>query len=506
MTAIATTEPDMTSTDRLLILITVGTATMLYGVSMTIVNVALPQLQGAMSATQDEVSWVVTLNIIATAIATPLTGWFVARIGRRALLLYSILGFSIATLLCGSAESLEALLIYRIFQGALGAPLVPLAQAIVLDTYPRAQHAFANGILGVSAVFGPAIAPSIGGYLAEVFDWRWVFYMIVPLCVFALLGALRFIHDLEREQTLRFNLSGFLLFSVVLASIQLIIDRGEQLDWFDSYIIIGLFVILLIALYGFLVNSYYSEHPFINPSLFTNANYVVGLIIVAVYGMLNFTPLVVLPPLLQNAKGYPDSLIGTILAMRGVGLIIGFYTASKMGRFDPRIGMSVGLGCMGVSGWALGQLGLDFAPWHVSWPSIIQGVGCGLMWTPLSVVTFSTLPTKLFPDGSALFHLIRNFGSSLFIAISIITLTRTAKIHYAESSSSISPLNEMLRLDSITGLWSFQTSPGVAALQNEFFRQSTMVGYDNAFLLYALVCLVTAPFLFFVRYKRERSR
>lgn len=503
MTPIATTEPNTTATGRMLILITVGTATMLYGVSMTIVNVALPQLQGAMSATQDEVSWVVTLNIIATAIGTPLTGWFVSRIGRRALLIYSILGFSISTLLCGTAESLETLLVYRIAQGALGAPLVPLAQAIVLDTYPRSQHAFANSFLGVAAVFGPAIAPSIGGYLSEVFNWRWVFYLIVPLCGLALLGALRFIHDAENEQSVRFNLSGFLLFSVVLATIQLIVDRGEQLDWFDSYLFIGLVVTLIAAIYGFLVNSYFAEHPFINPKLFTNGNYIIGLILVCVYGMLNFTPLVVLPPLLQNAKGYPDSLIGTILALRGVGLIIGFYTASHMGRFDPRVGMVLGLSCMGISGWAISQLGLDFAPWHVGWPSVIQGMGCGLMWAPLSVVAFSTLPTRLFPDGSALFHLIRNFGSSVFIAISIITLTRTAKIHYAETSGMISPFNEILLLDSVTGLWSFQNSSGIAALQGEFSRQSMMVGYDNAFYLYALVCLITVPFIFFVRYKRE---
>ena len=455
LTSIATAQPETTATERLLILITVGTATMLYGVSMTIVNVALPQLQGAMSATQDEVSWVVTLNIIATAIATPLTGWFVMRIGRRALLIYSIVGFSIATLLCGTADSLETLLVYRVAQGALGAPLVPLAQAIVLYTYPRSQHAFANGILGVAAVVGPAIAPSIGGYL-----------------------------------------------SVILAAIQLIVDRGEQLDWVDSYLFIGLVVTLVAATYLFLVNSFFSEHPFINPSLFTNGNYVIGLILVGVYGMLNFTPLVVLPPLLQNAKGYPDSLIGTILAMRGVGLIIGFYTASRMGRFDPRVGMTLGLACMGLSGWAISQLGLSFAPWHVGWPSVIQGIGCGLMWTPLSVVTFSTLPTRLFPDGSALFHLIRNFGSSLFIALSIITLTRTAKVHYAESSGSISAFNEVLLLDSVTGLWSFQNSSGVAALQGEFSRQSLMVGYDNAFLLYAIVCLITLPFILFVKYKR----
>ncbi len=502
MTSIATAQSETTATDRLLILITVGTATMLYGVSMTIVNVALPQLQGAMSATQDEVSWVVTLNIIATAIGTPLTGWFAIRIGRRALLIYSIVGFSISTLLCGTADSLEALLVYRVAQGALGAPLVPLAQAIVLDTYPRWQHAFANGILGLAAVVGPAIAPSIGGYLSEVFNWRWVFYLIVPLCVFALLGALRFIHDIEREQAIRFNISGFLLFSVILAAIQLIVDRGEQLDWFDSYLFIGLVMVLITATYLFLVNSFFSENPFINPNLFTNRNYVIGLLLVGVYGMLNFTPLVVLPPLLQNAKGYPDSLIGTILAMRGVGLIIGFYTASQMGRFDPRVGMTLGLACMGVSGWAISQLGLSFAPWHVGWPSVIQGIGCGLMWTPLSVVTFSTLPTRLFPDGSALFHLIRNFGSSVFIALSIITLTRTAKIHYAESSGSISEFNEILLLDSVTGLWSFQNSSGVAALQGEFSRQSLMVGYDNAFLLYAIVCLITLPFILFVRYKR----
>ena len=304
---------------KVLVLITMALSAMLYSLTITMVNVALPQLQGALGATQEQIAWVVTLNVVATAVVTPLSGTLVAILGQRRLLIWCVVGFTASTMACAAANSLESLLFFRVLQGALGAPLVPMSQAIILQTWPREEHAKANGFMGMSVVIGPAIAPSLGGYLAEEYDWRWVFLMMLPLGVATLFGVLRWIRDGGRRADFRFDFAGFTLFSISIISLQLILDRGEQNDWFDSTLIISLAVLMVMSFYMFVINNCFNEQPFINPRLFANQNYVIGLIMVFVYGSLNFTPLVLLPPLLQNLKGYPDGLIGIVLAMRGVG-------------------------------------------------------------------------------------------------------------------------------------------------------------------------------------------
>ncbi|MBT5265649.1 MAG: DHA2 family efflux MFS transporter permease subunit [Rhodospirillaceae bacterium] len=492
-------ELEDTPTYRMLVLITVALCAMLYSLTITIVNVALPQLQGALSATQDQISWVVTLNVVATAVATPLTGSFVAFFGQRKLLLWAILGFTISSLACAMINSLESLLFFRILQGIFGAPMVPLAQAILLATYPPEEHAKANGFLGLSVVIGPAIAPSIGGYLADEYNWRWIFLMIVPLGVMAGMGVLRYIREAGRNKSVRFDYVGFALFSITIIALQLVLDRGERLDWFDSPFIIGSVALTATAFYMFIVHTYFTEQPFINPRLFLNRNYVIGLFLVFVYGSLNFTPLVLLPSLLQNLKGYPDTLIGMILAMRGVGMVAGFFFAARMGRLDPRVGLVAGMVMVGISGWAMSLYDLNVSFWTLSWPSILQGVGCGLMWVPLSVVTFSTLEKRLLPEGASLFHLLRNLGTSLYVAFTVFLLIRTSKISYSEMVEGLTPYAERLQFQSVIGGW----AGSLGRLSGEVTRQSTMIGYNNSFYFYALVCFATLPVLAFVTTRKE---
>ena len=488
---------------RVLILITVSMCTMLYALTVTVVNVILPQLQGALSATPEQVSWVVTLNVIATAVATPMTGWLVARYGQRQVILWSVALFTVSSLLCASAESLGPLLAYRIGQGVFGAPLVPLSQAIIVATYPPERRAAAQGVFGMAVVIGPAVAPAVGGYLAEEYNWRWVFLLILPLCVAAFASALVYIRDNTRGRQVRLDWTGFITFSIAITCAQLIIDRGEREDWFESLQILAYVGILIASLWVFLTHTATSKNPFINPRLFLDRNFTLGVILVFVYGMLNFTPTVLLPPMLQNLMGYPDYMIGWLLAARGGGMWIGFLLAGRVGTLDPRIGMIIGLALVGYSGWNMALFNLDVGPWPVAWNSILQGIGTGLMWVPLSMVAFATLPTPMLPEASSFFHLMRNFGSSLFISISVLAVVRTTKVRQSELVEHVTPFTESLRLPEVSGLWSFDTVPGLAAFGAEVTRQAAMVGYANAFALYAGLAIVSMPLMLLVRIKRS---
>ena len=496
-----TAVPNETAAGRVIILITVSLCTMLYALTLTIVNVALPQLQGALSATPDQVSWVITLNVVATAVVTPMTGWFVARFGQRQVLIWSVAGFSVFSLLCATATTLPPLLLYRMGQGALGAPLVPLAQAIIVGAYPPAQRAMAQGVFGMSVVIGPAIAPMLGGYLAEEYGWRWVFLLILPLCVIALLGVLAFIRDGGRQAGTRLDWTGFILLSLAVSGLQFIMDRGQRLDWFESNLIILLAIVIGVAFYMYVVHTATAEKPFISPALFLDRNFSAGLFLVFVYGMLNMTPLVLLPPLLHDLMGFPDSLIGTLLGTRGAGMVLGFFMASRMGRLDPRIGIVLGLCLIGLSGWFTARIDFNISAFEVGWIGVMQGFGCGLMWVPLSVVTFATLPDRLLPDASAIFHLLRNFGSSIFISFSVMAVVRSGTVAYAEIVETVSPFNEAFAYASIRGMWSIESTRGLGALAGEIGRQAALIGYTNAFLMYALACVAALPLMLFIKIK-----
>ena len=327
---------ELSALRKAFILVTVSTCTMLYAATVTIVNVALPQLQGALSATPDQIAWVVTLNVVATAVATPMTGWLVARLGQRRLMLGAVAGFAVTSLLCAVATTLESLLVWRVGQGIFGAPIVPLSQAILLAAYPGRDRAMAQGLFGMAVVIGPAVAPALGGYLAETYDWRWIFYLIIPLCFAAFFLTLAFVHEGGRDESVRLDWTGFLTLSIAIVCLQLIVDRGERLGWLESGEFVIYVCVVALSFYMFAAHTATAKAPFLNVALFTDRNYVVGLVLVLVYGMLNFTPITLLPPMLQGLKGYPDSLIGTLLGMRGIGMVIGVLPREPDGWNRPQ--------------------------------------------------------------------------------------------------------------------------------------------------------------------------
>ncbi len=505
MTAAAAAGADSTALQRAFILFTLTFVTMLYAMTVTIANVSLPQMQGSLSATQDQIAWVVTFNIVATAVATPTAGWLAARLGRRRLMIYAVLGFAVASVLCGLATSVEELVLYRIAQGAFGAPLVPLSQAVVVDTYPKHQHGPATAIWGVGVILGPIIAPALGGVLSEAYSWRWVFFMIVPFALVSLIGVLAFIHDRGESKRIRLDWTGFLALAVAVSAFQLMLDRGERNDWFQSSETLIEAGLALAGLYVFVVHSLTAKEPFLKPRLLRDRNFAIGIVIVLLFGMLNFTPITLLPNLLQDLQDYPDSIIGLVLSARGVGTFAGFVFMIFASRLDPRIPMVTGFLLQAYAGWVMVGFDINVTTWDVLWTAALQGLGVGLIWVPLSVVAFSTLAPEHVPEGTAIFHLLRNIGSSIHISLSVTLVIRAAKVNYADMVEHISPYNEALDLPWVTGAWGTGSLAQLEALSDETMRQATMIGYLDAFYFFAVTAVVAVPLIFLVRWKPRRA-
>lgn len=494
--------PEATTFRQSMLLATLTFVTMLYAMTVTIANVSLPQMQGSLSSSPDQIAWIVTFNIVATAIVTPIAGWLTATFGRRRLMIWSVVGFGVSSVLCGLATSVTDLVIFRIAQGAFGAPLVPVSQAIVFETFPERQRSRVMSIWGTGVILGPIIAPALGGALSEAYNWRWVFFMLVPFTVIALIGVLIFIRDNDKGTKPKLDWTGFLALAAAITALQLMLDRGERAGWFDAAEIILYAGICAVSFYIFVVRNMMSEKPFLNPALLRDRNFVVGLILIFIFGMLNFTPITLLPTLLQSVQGYPDSVIGQILSARGAGTFIGFVSMFLFGRIDPRIPMAVGLALQAYSGWIMAGFDVNVTFPDVLWASAIQGLGVGLVWIPLSLVAFVTLPKALVPDGTAIFHLLRNMGSSIFISLSVALVIRDTKHNYAELLPHLSPFNKALRMPDAPSLLQ-QTDPAaLASISGEMARQATMIGYLNAFFLFAAVAAVALPMVALVRLKK----
>jgi MFS transporter, DHA2 family, multidrug resistance protein len=493
----------LTATQRFLTLTTVVLASSLYGTALLTTSTILPQMQGAMSATQDEIAWAMTFNILATAIVTPMTGWLVARFGEKRVMVWSIGVFTLATMLCGMAQSLESLVFWRIIQGGTGAPVVPLSQTILLNTFPRRQHQMVLGLFGMAVAVAPVFGPILGGYLAEAYSWRWAFYMLVPVGVAALIGMQLTLRADKLAGKARFDWTGFIALSIALAAIQLVLARGVRLDWFDSTEIIIECLIAAVAFYVFLFHCLTTKEPFLNLKLLTDRNYAIGLVLVTIYGMLNFTPMVLLPPLLQQHVGFSDALVGQVIGARGVGMTIGFMTAGLMSRFDPRVGMAFGFSLQTLAGLWMLTFDLNVTMDILVVNSAIQGFAVGIVWVPMTMVAFDTLAPKDRAEASSVFHLLRNIGSSFFISLSIAEIVRTTGANYSRMSEMITPFNPALTMPNMTGLWSFDTVAGLAKIANEINRQSAMIGYLNAFMMYTATSALAVVLVLMVRRRRS---
>jgi DHA2 family multidrug resistance protein len=349
--------------------------------------------------------------------------------------------------------------------------------------------------VAVAPVFGPVY----GGYLAEAYSWRWSFYMLVPIGIAATIGMAWTLPSATETTKVRFDWTGFIALATALAAIQLVLARGVRLDWFDSTEIVIECLIAGIAFYIFLVHSLGARNPFVNLKLLTDRNYAIGLALVTIYGMLNFTPMVLLPPLLQQQAGYPDALVGQVIGSRGVGMLVGFMIAGFMNRIDPRISMAFGFGLQTLAGLWMLTFDLNVTMEILVINSVIQGFAVGIVWVPITAVAFGTLDAKHYAEASAIFHLLRNIGSSFFISLSIAEIVRTSGANYSRMTEMISPYNRALTTPGMNGAWNFDTVPGLAKVAKEIARQSMMIGYLNAFTMYTVTSGLAVLFVLMVR-------
>jgi MFS transporter, DHA2 family, multidrug resistance protein len=489
----------LTLAQRILILVTVMLSNTIYSGSVLISSALLPQLQGALSATQDEISWVMTFNIVATAVATPATGWLADRFGQRRVMIWSSLLFTVATFMCGASNALEELIFWRIAQGAAGAPLVPLGQTVLFDSFPRRQHSTVISVYGMANMVGPSLGPMFAGQIAESLGWRWGFWMILPVAVAAIVGCWLALPREERKAQAHLDWLGFISLSCGIAAAQLVFSRGQRLDWFDSIEIVLASIGACLMLYFFCVHSLTSDRPFVRLRLLADRNYALGLGLVTLFGMLNFAIIVLLPPLLQQHAGYPESAIGEIIGWRGLGSAVGFLLAMPMGRLDPRLSLSIGALLQMSTGLWLMSFDLNVGMTALLLCNTLQGMSIGVSWVPLTVITFWTLSPKYRAEAMSMFHLLRNFGSSLFISVAVAEIVRSQSANYARMVEAISPYNRVLELPWVMGAWSVDSTAGLAKLSSEIARQAILIGYTNAWLLYTLAAAAWLPLCMLAR-------
>jgi DHA2 family multidrug resistance protein len=472
----------------------------LYAMALTIANVSLPQMQGSLAATQDEIAWVITFNLIATAVGTPLTGWLAGTFGSRRVIIVGMALFVLFSLACGIATGLGELVLYRIGQGFFGAPLIPLAQAVMFSVYPREKHGLVSAIYGVGVVLGPTVAPVIGGYLSEAYTWRWVFFMLVPPGIVSLIGILLVLPTMPPGVKPRFDWTGFLALSVAIGALQLMLDRGERNNWFEATEILAAAAVAIVALWIFVGHSLTTEKPFLDFRLLGDRNFAIGLLLVIFFGMLNFTPLTLLPSLMQGVRGYPDSIVGFVLGMRSVGGFIGAIMMVWVQRYDPRFWLATGFSLQAWSGWQMAQFDVNVTIVDVAFASAIQGLGTGFLWVPVTLVTFRTVPVERLPEATGMFHLLRNMGSSAHISLSVALVLHSAKINQAQIAEYVTPFSRAF--DDIQTALALGNPASLQLLSTEIGRQALMIGYINAFTAYSALALMTLPLILLVRWRR----
>ncbi len=495
------------STHRGLITLSVMLSTIIQALDMTIANVALPHMQGAMGVTQDQISWVLTSYIVASAIFMPLTGYLSARVGRKRVFMWSVAGFTAASMLCGAAQSLNQIVIFRLLQGMFGASLVPLSQAVLLDTYPRERHGAAMAMWGVGVMVGPILGPSLGGWLTEYYSWRWVFYINLPFGLLAWLGLAAFVHETPIDRSRRFDLLGFALLALAIGALQMLLDRGESLDWFASREIVVEAAVSAMAFYLFLAHVFTYEHPFIEPGLFKDRNFSIGLLFIFIVGLILLTSTALLPPFMQNLMGYPVIDVGFLMAPRGVGTMVALLAVGKLsGRIDMRYEILLGFVLTSFSLWQMTQFTTDTAGADFVSVGIIQGMGLGFLFVPLSTVTFTTLAARFRNEGAALFSLVRNIGSSIGISIVITNLSQRTQANHAAFAEYINPFSLALKHAVQLGAVNLSSPQGLAALDAQVTRQAATLAFLQDFRLMMWIAIAAIPLAIVLRSPKARAR
>jgi DHA2 family multidrug resistance protein len=493
------------ATNRVAITISIMLATVMQSLDTTIANVALPHMQGSVSASQDQITWVLTSYIVAAAIATPLTGWLADRIGRKRLFLIAIAGFTVTSMACGMAENLAEIVLFRLFQGLFGACLIPLSQAVLLDIYPPRMHGQAMAIWGAGAILGPILGPFLGGLLTEQLNWRWVFYINLPVGALAFAGVWSFITPDIKRQAKQFDFLGFGTLALFIACFQMTLDRGPGEDWFTSPEIVAWAVTSLAALWVFLIHTATTEHPFFDRELARDRNFVVCTIFGFFVGVLLFSTMAVLPPMMQGLLGYPVLTSGIVSMPRGVGAFLAMFIVGRLvGKVDIRFLLASGLVLNAVALWQMTQFDLSMTKTPLVVSGLLQGFGTGLIFVPMTALAFATLSPRLRGEASSVNTLIRSLGMAAGISGLQALQVQNAVIMRASMTEYVQPDNPVFAAG-LPSILNPATMSGLTLLSGELGRQSAMVAYVDGFRLLFWLTLGMFPMLLLMRKPKHRT-
>ena len=492
-----TTGPGGRPLHRGLITISVMAASIMQAIDTTIATIALPHMQGSVSGTQDQMVWVLTSYIVSAAIMTPLSGWLAVRIGRKRVFFWSVVMFTIASVLCGVADSLFQIVLFRTFQGLAGAALLPLSQAILLDINPKEKHGTAMAIWGMGVVLGPILGPLLGGWLTEDYSWRWVFFVNVPFGILAAIGIVVTLPETIKRKV-SFDMFGFAALSLGIGALQLMLDRGELKDWFSSTEIQIEAVVAAVGLFLFIVHTATAENTFISRGLFKDRNFVIGSTFIFMIGVVLFATLALMPPMLQGLMGYPVLAAGLVTAPRGVGTWVSMLVVGRLtGKVDARLLIAVGFALGAISLWQMGSFSPQIDSSPIIWSGVIQGFGTGLAYVSLTVSAFVTLPQVYRNEGTAFFNLMRNVGSSVGISLIQAYVTNGQTRAHANLTEVLTPYNAIATQPQVYS--QMDSTNGLIALNEQVATQSSWISYLNAFHLMMILTIVVIPLIFFAR-------
>lgn len=488
--------PTLVVKNKGMLTVAIMLATVMQVLDTTIANVALPHMAASLNAAQDEINWVLTSYIVAAAIATPLTGWFSDRLGRKNVMLIAIVGFTVASLLCGIATSLPQMVFFRVLQGICGAVIAPLAQSIMLDINPREKIGQAMAIYGAGIMVGPIIGPTLGGWLTESFNWRAVFLVNLPVGIVATLAMLIFMPKSSTKDR-PFDFFGFAMLGIAVGALQLLLDRGQQVDWFsaiETWIYVGL---AISGVWVFVVHCATAKNPFIDLAMFKDRNFSMGLIFIFIVGITLFSGLALLPPLLQNLMGYPVIDTGLIMGPRGFGTMFSMIIVGRLvSKVDPRLLVLGGTLLMAGSLYWMTGFDISMGTGPIIWSGVLQGVGMGFVFVPLSTLTFVTTKPEHRLDATSMFSLVRNVGSGVGISVVTTVLAQMNQVNHAELAERITlnsqPVRDLLSVPSTPGLMQ-------SMLNGLVSQQSAMLAYLDDFQLMLWITLASIPIIFLLR-------
>jgi len=456
-------------------------------------------MQASLGAASDTVTWVLTAYIVAAAIATPLTGWLGDRLGRKRLFALAVAGFVGASMLCGAAQSLEQMVVFRLLQGAAGAFIVPLGQAFLLDAYPKEKHGQAMALWGVGVMVGPVMGPVLGGWLTDSFDWRWVFYVNLPFGILALVAALAFLPEAATVRR-RFDLFGFATLSIGVGAMQLMLDRGQQLDWFTSWEVRLEGALCLTALWVFGVHILTRTDTILDARMLRDRNLVTSFVFIFLVGLLMVSTTALLPPMLETLFGYPVITTGLVLAPRGLGTMTAMFLVGRLiGRVDARLLMGIGLAMIAVSLWQMSGFSPGMGMQPVIITGVLQGFGIGLIFVPLSTLAFATVAPALRTDAASFYSLLRNLGGSVGVSLSVGVLARQTQVAHADLGGTLTPFS-LGGADPNLARALGTTGDTVLALLNQAVNgQAAMIAYLDDFRMMMWMAIAVLPLLLILR-------